>query len=34
MDHVDIDKMFISNKISFVKKGFKYFIGYRDNEKV
>ena len=26
--------MMISNKITFGKKGFKYFIGYKDNDKI
>ena len=24
----------ISNKVTFGKKGFKYFIGYKDNDKI
>ena len=33
--HVDVDdKIIISNQIYFGKRGFKYFIGYKDNEKV
>ena len=31
MDDVNIDKILISNKVSFGKKGYKYFIGYKDN---
>ena len=31
-NNVDVDKM-ISNKVSRGKKGFKYFIGYKDDEK-
>ena len=31
---IDIDKIIGSNKISFSKKGFKYFIGYKDNKKL
>ena len=27
---IDIDKIVASNKVSFGKKGFKYFIGYKD----
>ena len=26
--HVDIDKTLISNQVSFLKKGYKYFTGY------
>ena len=33
MNNVDIDKLMISNKLSFSKEGFKYFIGYKDDEK-
>ena len=29
-----IDKIMISNNVSLVKKGFKYFIDYKDNDKV
>ena len=29
----DINKIVVSNKASFGKKGFKYFIGYRDSKK-
>ena len=28
--NVDINKIVVSNKVSFGKKGFKYFIGYKD----
>ena len=31
---VDTDKIIISSKVSFVKNGFKYFIGYKDDDKV
>ena len=27
---MDIDKISLSNKVSFGKKGLKYFIGYKD----
>ena len=27
---IDIDKIVVSNKVSFGEKGFKYFIGYKD----
>ena len=33
IDDLDINKIIVSNKVSFRKKGFKYFIGYKDNEK-
>ena len=26
---IDINKIVVSNKVSFGKKGFKYFIGYK-----
>ena len=29
----DINKIVVSNKVSFSKKGFKYFIGYKDAKK-
>lgn len=29
----DIDKIMICNKVSFFKKGFTYFIGYKSYEK-
>ena len=31
--NIDINKIGISNKASFVKKGFKYFVGYKDAKK-
>ena len=31
--NVEIDKMVVFNKIRFGKKGFKYFIGYKDAKK-
>ena len=34
IDDVDIDQILICNMISFDEKGFKYFIGYKDKEKV
>ena len=34
MDNIDINKIVVSNKISFGKKDFKYFIGYKDAKKV
>ena len=30
---VDINKIIVSNRVSFGKEGFKYFIGYKDNKK-
>ena len=32
--NTDINKTVVSNKISFGKKGFKYFIGYKDAKKI
>ena len=31
---IDIDKIAVSNKVSFDKKDFKYFIGYKDAKKL
>ena len=31
-NNVDIDKIIISNKVSFGKEDFKYFMGYKDDE--
>ena len=31
MKDIDINKIVVSNKVSFDKKGFKYFIGYKDD---
>ena len=31
--NADVIKIVVSNKVSFWKKGFKYFIGYKDNKK-
>ena len=28
--NIDINKIVVSNKVFFSKKGFKYFIGYKD----
>ena len=33
MKNIDIDKIAVSNKVSFCKKVFKYFIGYKDATK-
>ena len=30
MKKIDINKIVVCNKVSFGKKGFKYFIGYKD----
>ena len=30
MKNIDINKIVVSNKVSFGKKGFKYFISYKD----
>ena len=30
MKNIDINKIVVCNKASFSKKGFKYFIGYKD----
>ena len=32
--NADVIKIVVSNKVSFWKKGFKYFIGYKDNKKI
>ena len=32
--NVDINQIVASNKVSFRKKGFKYFIGYKDTKKI
>ena len=32
--NIDINKIVVSNKVSFGKKGFKYFIGYKDAKKI
>ena len=31
---INIYKTLVSNKVPFGKKGFKYFVGYKDNGKV
>ena len=31
---IDIQKVIIGNNVSFCKKGFKYFIGYKDAMKI
>ena len=32
--NVDVDKIVVSNKASFCKRGFKYFIGYKKVSKI
>ena len=32
--NIDINKIAVSNKVSFGKKGFKHFIGYKDAKKI
>ena len=32
--NVDIDKIVVSSKVPFVKKGFKYCIGYKDPKRL
>ena len=34
MKNIDINKVVVSNKIYFPRKGFKYFIGYKDGKKI
>ena len=34
MKNINIDKIVVSNKVSFNKKSFKYFICYKDAKKV
>ena len=34
IDNTDVYKIVVSNKISFGKKDFKYFIGYKDAKKI
>ena len=33
IDNIDVNKIVVSNKISFGKNGFKHFIGYNNAEK-
>ena len=33
-DNIDINKILVSNKVSFGKKHFKYFIGNKDAKKL
>ena len=30
IDNLDVDKMVLSNKVSFTKQGFQLFIGYKN----
>ena len=32
--NIDVNKIVLSNKVSFGKKGFRYFIGYKDAKKI
>ena len=32
--NIDINKMIVSNKVSYGKKGFKYLIGYKNAKKI
>ena len=32
--YIDFNKLVVSNKVSFGKKGFKYLIGYKDANKI
>ena len=34
INNTDINKIVVSNKVSFSKKDFKYFIGYKDGTKL
>ena len=34
IDNIDIDKIVISNQVSFGKKDFKYFVGYKGAKKL
>ena len=34
INNIDINKIVVSNKVSFGKKDFKYFIGYNDAKKI
>ena len=33
INDIDINKIVVSNKLSFGKQDFKYFIGFKDSEK-
>ena len=32
IDDIDVGKISISEKVSFIKKGYKYFIGFEDDD--
>ena len=34
VDYIDINKIVVSNKISYGKNDFKYFIGYKDAKRI
>ena len=34
MKNIDINKIAVSNKIFFGKKGLRYFVGYKDSKKI
>ena len=34
MKNIDVNKITVSNKVSFHKKGFKYFFGYKNAKKI
>ena len=34
MKNIDINKIVVSNKIFFGKKGLRYFVGYKDYKKI
>ena len=34
MKNIDINKIVVSNKIFFGKKGLRYFVGYKDSKKI
>ena len=34
IDYIDINKIVVSNKISYGKNDFKYFIGYKDAKRI
>ena len=34
INNIDVNKIVVFNKVSFDKKGLKYYIGYKDGEKV
>ena len=34
INNIDINKIAVSNKVPFIKKDFKYFIGYKEAKKL